>query len=203
MGIISRAADTYYTYRFIKILTTPWDEMDAYELGIIDDEGNVLKKSRQLRTPEEKEAYTLFHRLVFNVKRLLEKLPLGRRRLASYAAALFLIREHSGMSEEQIGMALDQMGIDIEEDLINPVLAEGCEWFVHPSDGYAISPGVYTLREDVPSPQTGEYIALKGSTVRVDEGTRPVGTVFGARVYKVTHSDTRHPIYVSEHDLER
>lgn len=203
MGIISRAADTYYTYRFIKILTTPWDELDAYELGIVDDEGNVLKKSRQLRTPEEKEAYTLFHRLVFNVKRLLEKLPLGRRRIASYAAALFLIREQTGMSEEQLGLALDQMGIDIEEDLINPVLAEGSEWFVHPSDGYAISPGVYTLQEDIPSPSTGEYIAHKGSSVRVDEGTRPVDTVFGVRVYKVTHSDTRHPIYVSEHDLKR
>jgi hypothetical protein len=54
MGIVSRAADTYYAYRFVKILSTPWDEMDAYEFGIIDENGKVLRKSRTLRTSEEK-----------------------------------------------------------------------------------------------------------------------------------------------------
>jgi hypothetical protein len=204
MGIVSRSADTFYTYRFIKILTTPWDEMDAYDLGIIDENGDVLKKARQLRTSEEKDAYTLFHRLVFNIKRLLEKLPLGRRRIASYAAALFLLREEAGMSEEQIAWVLEQMDIDIDGELIDPVLSEGAtEWFVHPSDGYSISPGVYTLTNDAVSPSTGERVAPKGSKVCVDEGTRPCGNVFGIRIYQVTHAPTHVPVYVCEQDICR
>lgn len=203
MGIISRAADTYYTYRFLKILTTPWDELDAYEFGIVDAEGNVLRKSRELRTPEEKASYTLFHRLVFNIKRLLEKLPLGRKRIASYAAALFLLREEAGMSEEQIAWVLDQMDIDVEEDLVNPILSEGAEWFVHPADGHSLSPGVYTLKAETPILSTGEYMATEGSKVRVDEGTRPCGQMFGVRIYEVTHTVTRQPVYVTEHDIQR
>jgi len=204
MGIVSRSADTFYTYRFIKILTTPWDEMEAYDLGIIDENGEVLKKARQLRTSEEKDAYTLFHRLVFNIKRLLEKLPLGRRRLASYAAALFLLREEAGMSEEQIAWALEQMDIDVHADLVDPILSEGAtEWFVHSTDGYAISPGVYTLTNDIASPSTGECIATKGSKVCVDEGTRPCGSVFGVRMYRVTHASTHVPVYVCEQDIRR
>lgn len=203
MSIISKAADTYYTYRFLKILTTPWEEMDAYDLGIIDDEGNVLKKSNQLRTPDERKAYTLFHRLVFNIKRLLEKLPLGRKRIASYAAALFLLREEAGMSEDQIAWVLDQMDIDVEEDLVNPILSEGAEWFVHSSDGHSLSPGVYTLKADTPIPSTGEHVATEGSKIRVDEGTRPCGQIFGVRIYEVTHTPTRQSVYVSEHDIQR
>src|SRR6056297_2661834 len=115
MGIVSQAADTYYAYRFVKSLSTPWEEMDAYEFGIIDENGKVLRKARTLRTSEEKDAYTIFHRLVFGIKRILQKLPGGRTVAASYAAALFLIKEETGMSDEQIGAIFDKIGIDVDE----------------------------------------------------------------------------------------
>jgi len=85
--------DTWIVYRVLRILTTPWDEMDAFRLGIIDADGNVLRKQSTLKKSEERQSYTLLHRLVFNLKRILEKLPMGKRKLARYAAALFLIRE--------------------------------------------------------------------------------------------------------------
>lgn len=88
--------DTWIVYRVLRILTTPWDEQDAFKLGIIDANGVVLKHQRDLKTSEEKNAYTLLHRLVFNLKRILEKLPLGKTKLARYATALFLIKEHMG-----------------------------------------------------------------------------------------------------------
>ena len=44
MSIISRTGDLFYAFRFLKLLTTPWDKMGAYEQGIIDDTGKVLKK---------------------------------------------------------------------------------------------------------------------------------------------------------------
>ena len=91
MGIISRAADTYYAYRFIKHLVTPWNKMKAYELGLVDENGKKLKSPQ---TSEERSEYSYFHRLVFNLKRILELLPFGRTRLASYAAALALLKEN-------------------------------------------------------------------------------------------------------------
>ena len=45
MPVLSKAADYYLTYRFIKTLATPFENTKAYELGIIDDEGKILKKN--------------------------------------------------------------------------------------------------------------------------------------------------------------
>ena len=69
MGIISRAADTYYTYRLVRTLATSWEDQEAYRLGIIDENGKVLRKSSTLKTQDEKSAYTLFHRLSFIMAR--------------------------------------------------------------------------------------------------------------------------------------
>jgi len=85
--------DAFVAYQFIKILVTPWEETEAFKLGIIDEDGNNLKKARELKSGEEKKAYTIFHRLIFNVKRFLAKVPGGRSKLASYAAALALLKE--------------------------------------------------------------------------------------------------------------
>jgi hypothetical protein len=47
---------------------------------------NVLKKSKDLRTVKEREAYTVLHRFVFNLKRIMQKVGLGGR-LGSFAAS--------------------------------------------------------------------------------------------------------------------
>ena len=74
MGIINRATDYYLTYKFIKALIQQFDKTDAYRLGIIDDEGNILKKKRDLKTSEEKDAYGFFNRMVWNLKKLIQNL---------------------------------------------------------------------------------------------------------------------------------
>jgi len=89
----SRAFDTFITYKIISALVTDWEDMPAFEQGIIDEKGKLLKKTSKLKTKEEKEAFTLFHRLIFNLKRLIQRLPGGSSKLASYAAGLFLIKE--------------------------------------------------------------------------------------------------------------
>ena len=89
----SRAFDTFLTYRIISTLVTDWKDQPAFEHGIIDEKGKLLKKSNTLKTKDEKDSYTLFHRLVFNLKRLIQKLPGGSSKLASYTAGLFLIKE--------------------------------------------------------------------------------------------------------------
>ena len=89
----SRAFDTFITYKIISNLVTDWDDFPAFEHGIIDKNGKLLRKSNTLKTSDEKNSYTLFHRIIFNLKRLIQKLPGGKSKLASYAAGLFLIKE--------------------------------------------------------------------------------------------------------------
>ena len=89
----SRAFDTFITYKIISNLVTDWEDFPAFEHGIIDKKGKLLRKYNTLKTKDEKDSYTLFHRLIFNFKRLIQKLPGGSSKLASYAAGLFLIKE--------------------------------------------------------------------------------------------------------------
>jgi len=102
-GLVGGALNLYFIYKFLRILTTPWESTDAFKLGIVDEKGAILRKKRTLLKIEEKEAYTMMHRLVWKLKRLMEKVPFGKSRLASYAAALWLIKEEKefhGTDEE-------------------------------------------------------------------------------------------------------
>ena len=100
MPIVNKAADYYLTYRFIKTLVTPFVDTKAYELGIIDEKGKFLKKMKDLKTSEEKKAYGYFDRMVWNIKKILEKIPFMGGRFGSVSAAsLLLLKE--GMAENK------------------------------------------------------------------------------------------------------
>jgi hypothetical protein len=75
------------------MLVKPFEETDAFKLGIIDEKGKVLKKANTLQTSQERDAYNYLTRLVFNVKRLINKLPGGENKLKSIIAAFFLVKE--------------------------------------------------------------------------------------------------------------
>ena len=116
-GVISQTADLFYAFRFLKLLTRSWEQMEAFELGLIDKNGKVLKKAK---STEEKSAYTVFHRLVFNIKRLLNKIPFGKSKFASYATALFLIKEHTGLPESKLKAILEEVtGEKFNDSVVN------------------------------------------------------------------------------------
>ena len=46
-----QAIDLFVAYRFLRILTTPWEDQEAFKLGIIDQNGKLLKKANELKTP--------------------------------------------------------------------------------------------------------------------------------------------------------
>ena len=104
--------DTIAVYQILRKLVTPFEQMDAYRLGIIDEDGNFLKKRADLQTQQERDAVTMLDVLVINLKRLLGKLPGGKSRLASFAAALYLVRENPSLSESN----LTNMLFTLEED---------------------------------------------------------------------------------------
>jgi len=197
MGVISRSADLFYAYKFIRLLVTPWKETDAYEQGIIDEKGKLLIRPSQFKTSEQKDAYTYFNRLVFNIKRLMERVPGGSSRIASYAAALYLIKEELGLQDSHIEQILNKMEIDFDKDINESVSS----WYVLGDN--TLAPGTYTLTNDIMLPSTNEMGAKKGTRVIVDEGTEMAGSVFNEPIYKVKHVQTKHDIYVSPMDLIR
>ena len=97
----SRAVDLLITYRIMKLLVTPFDKQEAFKYGIIDKQGKVLKPWRTISKTAEKQSYTLLHRFVFNLKRILQKAGLGGR-LGTFAVALAtLIRENKEFEQHQ------------------------------------------------------------------------------------------------------
>ena len=97
----SRGIDFLITYRVVKLLVTPFEKQEAFKYGIIDKDGKVLRKFRTLKTTAEKKSYTMLHRFVFNLKRILQKAGLGGR-LGTFAVALgLLIREDKKYEEHK------------------------------------------------------------------------------------------------------
>jgi len=108
---MNRLVNAFVIYQFIRLLIKPFDKTDAFKLGIIDKDGNYLKKQGDLKTGEEKKASNIFTRLVWNIKKILMKVPLVRSKLGTFATALYLIREQA----EYIGA---------DGDVIEEVLTE-------------------------------------------------------------------------------
>jgi hypothetical protein len=107
--------DLFLVYSFIKRLATPFNEWPAFKLGIIDADGNQLKKKKDLKTVEERAAFGVYDLMILKLKKLLANVPGGQSRIASYAAALWLIKEHEEieshgelMTEEDIESKFNQ-----------------------------------------------------------------------------------------------
>ena len=122
MGILAGIGNIYFVYQFLKKLVTPFNKTKAFELGIVDENGKILKRRRDLETKEEKEAYTLSDTLIWNIKKLMGKVPGGKSKIASYAAALWLIKEQQDgykITEEELELQFfDQFEKMYNNDLV-------------------------------------------------------------------------------------
>jgi hypothetical protein len=137
----SKAVDLYVIYQIIKRISTPFEDTDAYKLGLIDAKGKKLKKAS---SREEKDAVTYFDRFVFNIKRVMAKVGLDTK-VGSYAAALFLLKE----SERQ--------GEPTESEILEGILVE----FDYLCENTSMSYGDLFL-EDAPAVATGAAVAGTG-----------------------------------------
>lgn len=88
-----RLMDNLIALRLLYKLVTPFEQTNAFKLGIIDAKGKVLKPASTLKTEAERNAYNYLDRLIFNVKRLINKLPGGESKLKNLTAAYFMVRE--------------------------------------------------------------------------------------------------------------
>lgn len=195
MSLLKRAGDLFYTFRFLKLLVTKFEDTEAYKMGIIDKDG-VRNKVVPLDTPEKRDVYTPFHRLVYNIKKLLNKVPGGSSTIGTYAAALYLLKERYGVSESSIEKGLRHAGFDPTD-----FLAEQSQWFVLP-DG-RLSPGSYKLISDKVLNTTLEDVARAKDSVYADNQCYPIGTLFGLNIYETTHIKTNQKIYVTTSEILR
>ena len=201
MGILKSAADFVYTIRFLKLLTTPFEKMGAYEIGLIDKDGNVDKKKKEeLKLTMDGRMdlsthWTSFIRLVVNIKKLMAKAPGGKSVVARYGAALFLIKESGNLNNKQIQKIHNETGIDILD-----VLAEDTQWFM--LNDKQLSPGVYRMKHDSMSCIYEE--TYKDDQIRIlEEESKPVGEVLGLDIYSAIHLPTNKRMYVTTGDITK
>jgi len=191
---MSRAIDLFVTYRFLKLLVTPWKKQEAYKLGIIDANGKSLKKSRDLGLESEREAFTLLHRLVFNCKRIMSKIPFVRSQLGTYAAALFLLKEHYKIEDlperEVVKYLLENKLIDLNDNISEEVIGFG----------NMLPAGEYKLKDQVTA-DDDEIDAQKGDIVSALEDIPPSDRILGVDIFPVIHKRSNKIIYVSLEDI--
>jgi hypothetical protein len=199
MGILKSAADLVYTIRFLKLLVTPFEKTEAFKAGIIDKDG---KKNKDFNTnsTDDREAYrshyTPFHRLVYNLKRLMAKVPGGQSVVARYGAALALIKEHGELSDKRLMEIHEETGIDILD-----VLAEESQWFI--LDDKQMSPGVYRIKYDTITTQC-EDIVKKDDKIRIVESeSYPIAEILGLDIYKGIHMNSNQTVYFSTGEITR
>ena len=201
---MGRAIDLFVTYRFIRLLTTPFEKTDAFKLGIIDKAGNrVLQKgttlATELNTAEERNAYTILHKLVFNIKKIFAKVPGLRTKLGTYAAALFLLKdtfkehvEDPAVFEKEFMKYLQEQGVEFDDSISETVVGFG----------EVLPKGQYILVNDILNKEEEELSAKKGDKVEAFDDEPPVDTVLGVEIFPVIHMKTKEKLYVSLEDIK-
>ena len=202
---MGQAIDLFVTYRFIKLLVTPFEKTDAYKLGIIDEDGKRTlepgtNKPTMLRTIEERNSYTVLHKLVFNIKKIFEKVPGLRTKLGTYAAALFLLKDTFRESvddpdvfEKEFMKYLKEEGYEIDNSISEEVIGFG----------EILPKGEYTLANDILNKEEEELSAKSGDKVVAFDDEPPIDTILGVDIFPVIHMKTKEKIYVGLEDLNQ
>ena len=202
---MGRAIDLFVTYRFLRLLTTPFEKTDAFKLGIIDKNGNRVKLPKstkpavELATSELKNAYTILHKLVFNIKKIFAKVPGLRTKVGTYAAALFLLKdtfkehiEDPDMFEKEFIKFLKENNVELDTEISEEVIGFG----------EVLPKGEYVLKSDILNKEEEELTAKKGDKVVAYDDEPPVDTVLGVEIFPVIHMKTQEKIYVSLEDIK-
>ena len=193
---MGRAIDLMITYRVIKMLVTPFEKQEAFKLGIIDSKGKVLRKHKTLTTAKEKNSYTLLHRFVFNLKRIMNAIPGVKSKIGTYAVALgMLLREDKNIPsapiEKQLYKFLKKEGYLILDDDIKEDV------------GFDYLPkGKYTMVDRLEDLE-GNETANVGDIVYTTNDSKPTDTYLGTHLYDVINEKTNKIIRISEDNITR
>ena len=182
---MSRIVDALVAYRVIKLLVTPFNKTKAFKLGIIDDKGKVLIKSKEIKTGEQRNAYTLLIRFVFNLKRLLSKVGVRGALGSATAAAIAFFKEEAG---EQLS---DTAALDIEREIYKYITSEGFEFDLSENYGEPLTEGTYKVKHDIYNDEGDVVININESI----EFTNTEDCIMGYDVFKYNG------VYLTTEDL--
>jgi hypothetical protein len=156
-------------------------------------------KPASLNTTEEKNSYTILHKLVFNIKKIFEKVPGLRTKLGTYAAALFLLKDTFKESvddpdvfEKEFMKYLKEEGYEIDDSISEEVIGFG----------EVLPKGQYTLVNDILNKEEEELTAKSGDKVEVFDDEPPIDTILGVEIFPVIHLKSKEKIYVSLEDIK-
>ena len=199
------AIDLFVTYRFLKLLTTPFEKTEAFKLGIIDKKGHRIMKPKsskpevELSTTQQKNSYTILHKLVFNIKKLFNKVPGLRTKVGTYAAALFLLKdtfkehvEDPDFFESEFIKYLKENNIEFDNSISEEVIGFG----------EVLPKGNYVLVNDILNKEDEEISARRGDLVMTFEDQSPVDTILGIDIFPVIHIASQEKIFVSLDDIK-
>lgn len=191
-----KVADQAFALRLLRLMTMDVKKTGAYKAGLIDKDYKLIKPKNEL-TSKDREVYTMFHKLAFNLKKLIRKVPvIGKLSLSSYLAALWLIKDHTEMSDADLANVLKEVtGHDIEKDSL-------LENSLFINNDIRLLKGEYILNKNLLLPMTAEELVHKGTKVIVKENCESCGMIFETPVFKVYHPKTRTNIYVTQGDLK-
>jgi hypothetical protein len=140
---MGRAVDALIAFRLVKLLVTPFNKTKAFKLGIIDEKGKVLIKSRQInklpfpQRTEARKAYTMLIRFVFNLKRLLSKVGIRGPIGSATAAAIAFFKEEYGENPQ------------VEKEVYKHLKEQGFEFDISENYGEPLSEGTYKVKHDI------------------------------------------------------
>jgi hypothetical protein len=140
---MGRAIDALIAFRLVKLLVTPFNKTKAFKLGIIDEKGKVLIKSRQInklpfpQRTEARKAYTMLIRFVFNLKRLLSKVGIRGPIGSATAAAIAFFKEEYGNN------------LEVEREVYKHLKEQGFEFDISENYGEPLYEGTYKVKHDI------------------------------------------------------
>ena len=176
---MSRVIDALVAYRVLKLLVTPFNKTEAFKLGIIDDKGKVLIRSKNIANARQRNAYTLLIRFVFNLKRMLAKIGLKGKLGSAAAAAIAFFKEEYGDNPE------------VEREVYKYLKEQGFEFEISENYGEPLTEGTYKVKHDI-------YNLEGYIVINIDESIEfngDVDTIMGYDVFKYNE------VYLTTEDL--
>jgi hypothetical protein len=173
--------DVFVAYQLVKFLTLDYKEFDAYKEGVIDEDGNILIKNPANRTPKQKKAFTKLHVVAFNLRKILEKVPVVKSKLGRFASALFLLKEEYEKDGKVLDVERLLSELDYTVDLSESTSAQQLE------------PGFYLITD---YPEIGE------TAVRLDTVVESTEEFLGVKLFFVDDIEGN-TLLVSADDLRK
>ena len=183
---MGRVIDALIAYRLSKLLVTPFKKTKAYKLGIVDEKGKVLIKSKDFtksfasgKREEARKSYTLLIRFVFNLKRILSKVGIRGALGSAAAAAVAFFREQNDYNPI------------IEKEVYKYIKEQGFKFDINENYGELLSEGKYTVKRDVYDLE-GDIVINSGEVINFKEQT---DMIMGYDVFKYKNT------YLTTEDL--